>query len=117
MGEFNVNKSDGSLEQTAGMPSEYPASQVMLSDGVTSVEDALDELMALPKIKYFNVTVPAASTNYNYSNDKPSDFSLPLAAFSVQGGGAEIIQVGISTIYFTSATENQSTIRILYVAT
>ena len=39
MGEFNVNKSDGSLEQTAGMPSEYPATQVMLSDGVTSVED------------------------------------------------------------------------------
>jgi len=43
MGEFNVNKSDGSLEQTAGMPSEYPATQVMMSDGVTSVEDALDE--------------------------------------------------------------------------
>lgn len=45
MGEFNVNKSDGSLEQTAGMPSEYPATQVMLSDGVTSVEDALDAVM------------------------------------------------------------------------
>jgi len=44
MGEFNVNKSDGSLEQTAGMPSEYPATQVMLSDGVTSVEDKVDEL-------------------------------------------------------------------------
>lgn len=44
MGEFNVNKSDGSLEQTAGMPSEYPATQVMLSDGVTSVEDRLDGL-------------------------------------------------------------------------
>jgi hypothetical protein len=42
MGEFNVNKTDGSLEQTAGMPSEYPATQVMLSDGVTSVEDRLD---------------------------------------------------------------------------
>ena len=42
MGEFNINKSDGSLEQTAGMPSEYPATQVMLSDGVTSVEDAVD---------------------------------------------------------------------------
>lgn len=42
MGEFNVNKSDGSLEQTAGMPSEYPATQVMLSDGVTSVEDRVD---------------------------------------------------------------------------
>lgn len=44
MGEFNVNKSDGSLEQTAGMPSEYPATQVMMSDGVTSVEDKVDEL-------------------------------------------------------------------------
>jgi len=43
MGEFNVNKSDGSLEQTAGMPSEYPATQVMLSDGVTSVEDAVND--------------------------------------------------------------------------
>lgn len=45
MGEFNVNKSDGSLEQTAGMPSEYPATQVMMSDGTTSVEDALDAVM------------------------------------------------------------------------
>ena len=45
MGEFNVNKSDGSLEQTAGMPSEYPASQVMMSDDVTSVENAVDDLM------------------------------------------------------------------------
>lgn len=45
MGEFNVNKSDGSLKQTAGMPSEYPATQVMLSDGVTSVEDAVDEVV------------------------------------------------------------------------
>lgn len=44
MGEFNVNKSDGSLNQTAGMPSEYPATQVMMSDGVTSVEDALNSL-------------------------------------------------------------------------
>lgn len=41
MGEFNVNKSDGSLEQTAGMPSEYPATQVMMSDGVTSMEKQL----------------------------------------------------------------------------
>lgn len=44
MGEFNVNKSDGSLEQTAGMPDTYPAEQVMMSDGVTSVEDALDDV-------------------------------------------------------------------------
>ena len=32
------------LEQTAGMPSEYPATQVMMSDGVTSAEDKLDEV-------------------------------------------------------------------------
>ena len=41
MGEFNVNKSDGSLNPTAGMPETYPADQVMLSDGVTSVEDKI----------------------------------------------------------------------------
>lgn len=44
MGEFNVNKSDGSLDPTAGMPATYPAEQVMMSDGVTSVKDRLDEL-------------------------------------------------------------------------
>ena len=42
MGEFNVNKSDGSLNPTAGMPETYPAEQVMMSDGVTSVEEAVD---------------------------------------------------------------------------
>lgn len=41
MGEFNVDKTTGGLEQTAGMPSEYPATQVMLSDGVTSVEEKI----------------------------------------------------------------------------
>ena len=44
MGEFNVNKSDGSLEQTAGMPSEYPATQVMMPDGTTTVADALPKV-------------------------------------------------------------------------
>ncbi len=44
MGEFNVNKTTGGLEPTAGMPETYPAEQVMMSDGVTSVEDAVDEL-------------------------------------------------------------------------
>ena len=42
MGEFNVDKTTGGLEQTAGMPSEYPATQVMMSDGVTSVEEAIE---------------------------------------------------------------------------
>ena len=46
MGEFNVDKTTGGLNPTAGMPETYPADKVMMSDGVTSVEDALDELMA-----------------------------------------------------------------------
>lgn len=41
MGEFNVDKTDGSLVQTAGIPDTYPASQVMLNDGSTSVQDAM----------------------------------------------------------------------------
>lgn len=44
MGEFNVNKTTGGLDPTAGMPETYPADQVMMSDGVTSVEEAVDEL-------------------------------------------------------------------------
>lgn len=63
MGEFNVNKSDGSLEQTAGMPSEYPATQVMLSDGVTSVEDRISaNSFETP------VSIPAA-TNFTATSD------------------------------------------------
>lgn len=50
MGEFNVDKTTGDLIDTAGMPSEYPATQVMMSDGVTSVEDALDELSNITSI-------------------------------------------------------------------
>lgn len=42
MGEFNVDKTTGGLNPTAGMPDTYPAEQVMMSDGVTSVEDAVD---------------------------------------------------------------------------
>lgn len=59
MGEFNVNKSDGSLEQTAGMPSEYPATQVMMSDGVTSVEDLVDISAKITNIAT-NVTINSA---------------------------------------------------------
>lgn len=65
MGEFNVNKSDGSLEQTAGMPSEYPATQVMMSDGVTSVEDAL-----LSKVQ----CVKAYINDVEYPSGRSGDF-------------------------------------------
>ena len=69
MGEFNVNKSDGSLEQTAGMPSEYPATQVMLSDGVTSVEDALDGLTADTFGTSVDITSYTASNKYTCPSD------------------------------------------------
>ena len=36
-----VDKQTGDRIPTAGMPETYPAEQVMMSDGVTSVEDAL----------------------------------------------------------------------------
>ena len=45
MGEFNVNKTTGGLEPTAGMPETYPATQVMMSDGVTSVEEAMSDIV------------------------------------------------------------------------
>ena len=56
MGEFNVNKNDGSLEQTAGMPDTYPADNVMMSDGTTSVEDALDEVTSGLTGQHSNIT-------------------------------------------------------------
>lgn len=59
MGEFNVNKSDGSLEQTAGMPETYPAEQVMMSDGVTSVEDKIGNIFFIEK-SVSNVTISSA---------------------------------------------------------
>ena len=55
MGEFNVNKSDGSLEQTAGMPDTYPASQVTYGNG--SVKDALDSM------RFYTINVPATAIN------------------------------------------------------
>lgn len=45
-GEYNVNRSTGNLVLTAGVPTTYPASQVMMSDDVTSVESVLDGLSA-----------------------------------------------------------------------
>jgi hypothetical protein len=62
MGEFNVNKTDGGLEQTAGMPSEYPATQVMMSDGVTSVEEALDS------VRYYSLNVPSTAIKTQWAD-------------------------------------------------
>ncbi len=45
MGEFNVNKTTGGLDPTAGMYETYSAEQVMMSDGVTSVEEAIGNVV------------------------------------------------------------------------
>ena len=75
MGEFNVNKSTGDLLETAGMPSEYPATQVMLSDGVTSVEDRFNSNGVMVKsvtadgIKTLSAILDelySARSSYNY---------------------------------------------------
>jgi len=68
MGEFNVNKSDGSLEQTAGMPSEYPATQVMLESG-DSVEEAIDELTADTIGTAVNISSYTSSNAYVFPSD------------------------------------------------
>lgn len=81
MGEFNVNKSDGSLEQTAGMPSEYPATQVMMSDDVTSVEDALDGRMLRKKILTIPASTASGITGWYYGYAEYSTSVIPASAF------------------------------------
>lgn len=89
MGEFNVNKSDGSLEQTAGMPSEYPASQVMMPDGVTSVVEKIGNVRMAklwenpsPSASFAaqNITLNSADYDiliilYNWTKSTASSFS------------------------------------------
>lgn len=78
MGEFNVNKSDGSLEQTAGMPSEYPASQVMMSDGVTSVEDELES-------SGFDSAIAITSNNLPYTLTKSGLLRITISGSQAAG--------------------------------
>lgn len=64
MGEFNVNKTTGGLNPTAGMPDTYPAEQVMMSDGTTSVEEAVNDVasgLTGRLLTYENVTITAGN--------------------------------------------------------
>lgn len=86
----------------------------------TSVGDEIvgvnDKVNSLHKLKYFNVTVTANSTSYNYTNDKPSDFNTPISAMSIGGGTCVISQISASAIYFANALSSSSVVRILYEA-
>ena len=56
-----VDKQTGDRIPTAGMPETYPAEQVMMSDGVTSVEDALGSKSTV-LVKNITVTlIPSTS--------------------------------------------------------
>ena len=66
------------------------------------------------KVKSFDVSVPAASTYYDYTNNKPSDFVKPLSACSVSGGGCIIVQVTSNVVFFKEAISSNSVLRIMY---
>lgn len=97
MGEFNVNKSDGSLEQTAGMPSEYPATQVMLSDGVTSAESAIDGLTV--------VKIDEAVANQTYQKQL-TDLTNSYNSLSDRQKQRAYIMIG-TTKFISISTEGQ----------
>lgn len=105
MGEFNVNKSDGSLEQTAGMPSEYPATQVMMSDGVTSVEDVVDELKKSAGGTSVNISSYTSISNYY---ECPSDGYIRLVGTSNTSAWAYLIRQSTSLSYGIAEARNLS---------
>lgn len=67
-------------------------------------------------IKYFDVTVPAGSSYYNFSSDVPSDYSSDnrLGACSIGGTGVLITQLSQTILFFNAATSATTNIRILY---
>jgi hypothetical protein len=85
MGEFNVNKTTGGLNPTAGMPEKYPAEQVMMSDGVTSVEEAVDGLKILKDVIDLS-SYNSISNMYTFPKDGylflVSDYDTSAAGFS-----------------------------------
>ena len=106
MGEFNVNKSTGGLEQTAGMPETYPAEQVMMSDGTTSVEDAISEVTSVLtglKISYdellYKKSIPTDPTSYP-CNWKNYDF-LIISTLQYNNRTSSLV---INTKYFSTTT-------------
>lgn len=111
MGEFNVNKNDGSLEQTAGMPSEYPADNVMMSDGVTSVEDAVDDI----NNEFDGLSAQLNSNPQNFTAENQNTFVTPqiLAVYDAvnSGGWSTLIVSGR-----TSAHLNQIIINSTFIA-
>lgn len=96
-GEYNVDKSTGDLVQTSGMPSEYPATQVMMSDDVTSVEDAIDGLTV--------VKIDEAAANQTYQKQL-TDLTNSYNSLSDRQKQRAYIMVG-TTKFITISAEGQ----------
>ena len=105
MGEFNVNQSDGSLEQTAGMPETYPADQVMMSDGVTSVEDALDDL---------SIRLVAQSSGTGTFKDNLNELATAYYNLSDNEKNNSYLIVGTEKYYFTGSIGRFTRLPIFY---
>ena len=74
MGEFNVDKTTGNLIPTAGMPDSYPAEQVMMSDGTTSVEDAVSGYRVIKSVtadgtKSYKTLINELFANVTYADN------------------------------------------------
>ena len=116
MGEFNVDKTTGGLDPTAGMPDTYPATQVMMSDGVTSVEDAIDEVssgldnvitkslsVSNRSFTDFDTAVDGGlyiSSNYKTFNGSPQSTSDDSCILLVLNDSPYAVQICISTYRF-----------------
>lgn len=110
MGEFNINKSDGSLEQTAGMPETYPATQVMMSDGETSVEDALSSYHVVKSVtadgtKTYKQLINSLFDGVTYTSSNP-DIMVKLGSnyFHLSDNESRLIHFTAITIGSTSFT-------------
>lgn len=115
-GEYNVNKTDGSLEQTAGMPDTYPADQVMMSDGVTSAEDAVSDVtsglsnvilksLATSNREFTDFDTAAdgglyLAPNYKTFNGAPQSTSSDSCVLLVLNDSPYKVQICISTYMF-----------------
>lgn len=94
MGEFNVDKTTGGLEQTAGMPDTYPAEQVMMSDGVTSVEEAINELAESYTLKWSGEKYAINETITIPNFDSTKKYLFVFRTFTVGGLVGSFVVLG-----------------------
>lgn len=107
MGEFNVNKNDGSLVQTAGVPDTYPASQVTYED--TNLNDVLDTM------KNHTISSSTAVTlTYNTPYTTTSDGYFKFGA-AVGAGNYVSCYVDAEYLFLLPATSGAAAYGSLYV--